>query len=65
MTVAFWILSSPWLWVSGEDQQAPALKIAVGSKAPAFALPSSDGRTVQLSDYAGHNVLIGFYRGFW
>ncbi len=41
------------------------LKIKVGEKAPDFALPSADGKTVRLSDYAGHNVLIDFYRGYW
>jgi hypothetical protein len=41
------------------------LKVKVGDKAPDFALPSADGRTVRLSDYAGHNVLIDFYRGHW
>jgi len=41
------------------------LKIKVGEKAPNFALSSADGKTVRLSDYAGHNVLIDFYRGYW
>ena len=41
------------------------LKVTVGEKAPDFALPSADGKTVRLSDYAGHNVLIDFYRGYW
>lgn len=41
------------------------LKIRVGVKAPDFALPSAGGRTVSLSDFAGHNVLIDFYRGYW
>ncbi len=49
---------------SAEDQILP-LKIKVGEKAPDFALPSADGTTVRLSDYAGHNVLIDFYRGYW
>ena len=47
------------------DQQMPPLKIKVGEKAPDFALTSSDGKTVRLSDYAGHHVLIDFYRGYW
>jgi len=41
------------------------LKIRVGSKAPDFALPSDRGKTVRLSQFAGHNVLIDFYRGYW
>jgi cytochrome oxidase Cu insertion factor (SCO1/SenC/PrrC family) len=47
-----------------QDQLLP-LKIKVGGMAPDFALPSADGKTVKLSDYAGHNVLIDFYRGYW
>ena len=34
-------------------------------KGPDFVLPSADGRPVRLSGYAGHNVLIDFYRGYW
>lgn len=49
---------------AAQDQILP-LKIKVGEKAPDFALPSADGRTVRLSDYAGHTVLIDFYRGYW
>ena len=41
------------------------LKVKVGDRAPDFALPSADGRTVRLSDYGGQNVLIDFYRGYW
>lgn len=49
---------------AAQDQILP-LKIKVGEKAPDFALPSGDGKTVSLSDHAGHNVLIDFYRGYW
>jgi cytochrome oxidase Cu insertion factor (SCO1/SenC/PrrC family) len=49
---------------AAQDQIAP-LKIHIGEKAPDFSLPSADGKTVKLSDYAGHNVLIDFYRGYW
>ena len=52
------------LAVTAQDQIQP-LKIRVGEKAPDFALPSADGKTVRLSDCAGHNVLIDFYRGYW
>jgi hypothetical protein len=42
-----------------------ALKVRVGEKAPGFALLSAEGKTVRLSDYAGRNVLIDFYRAHW
>jgi cytochrome oxidase Cu insertion factor (SCO1/SenC/PrrC family) len=42
-----------------------SLRIKVGDRAPAFALPSADGKTVRLSDYTGRNILIDFYRGYW
>jgi peroxiredoxin Q/BCP len=35
--------------------------ITEGKKAPAFALPSSDGDTVKLSDLAGKTVVLYFY----
>jgi cytochrome oxidase Cu insertion factor (SCO1/SenC/PrrC family) len=41
------------------------LKVAAGQKAPAFSLPSAEGKAVKLSDFAGHIVLIDFYRGYW
>lgn len=56
------LLASP--GATAQDQLSP-LKIKVGERAPDFALPSADGKTVRLSDYAGHNVLIDFYRGYW
>ncbi len=45
--------------------QVQPLRISVGDKAPDFALPSGGGKTVKLSDLAGHNALIDFYRGYW
>jgi cytochrome oxidase Cu insertion factor (SCO1/SenC/PrrC family) len=56
------LLGSP--RVTAQDQLLP-LKIKVGEKAPDFALPSADGKSIRLSDFAGHNVLIDFYRGYW
>jgi len=47
-----------------QDQILP-LKLKVGDKAPDFTLPAADGKTVKFSDFAGHNVLIDFYRGYW
>jgi thioredoxin-dependent peroxiredoxin len=35
--------------------------IAVGKKAPAFALESSEGGVVKLSDFAGKPVVVYFY----
>lgn len=40
-------------------------KVKVGDKGPPFALTSAQGKTIRLSDFAGHNVLIDFYRGYW
>ncbi len=51
-------------YAPAQDQVLP-LKIKVGEKAPDFALRSADGKTVKLSDFAGHNVLVDFYRGYW
>jgi len=41
------------------------LHVHVGEKAPDFALPSAEGGTVSLSQFAGHNVLLSFYEGYW
>jgi peroxiredoxin Q/BCP len=32
-----------------------------GKKAPGFALPDEEGRTVKLSDYRGRRVVVFFY----
>ncbi len=37
------------------------MALETGKKAPAFALPDEDGRTVKLSDYAGRRVVVFFY----
>ena len=36
-------------------------KLAIGDKAPAFALEDQDGKTVKLSDFKGKKLLIYFY----
>lgn len=41
------------------------LNVHVGEKAPDFSLPSASGGTVKLSQFAGHNVLLNFYEGYW
>jgi hypothetical protein len=52
-------------------RQLPASAAAprVGDKAPAFALPDQDGKTIALSDVLStpdtRAVLLIFYRGYW
>lgn len=41
------------------------LNVHVGEKAPDFALPSTTGETLTLSRFAGRNVLLDFYEGYW
>lgn len=36
-------------------------KIETGSRAPAFELPTDDGKAVRLADYAGKPVVVFFY----
>ncbi|HEY0247555.1 MAG TPA: thioredoxin-dependent thiol peroxidase [Gryllotalpicola sp.] len=36
-------------------------RLAIGDRAPAFALPDKDGATVSLTDYAGRRVIVYFY----
>lgn len=51
--------------VQGAEIKLPPLRVKVGQKAPDFALPATNGKTVRLSDFKGRNVLIDFYRGYW
>ena len=39
----------------------PTPRLAVGDKAPAFSLSDADGKTVNLSDFAGRKVVVYFY----
>lgn len=61
------LLLLPWPanTASGREIKLPPLRVKVGEKAPDFALPAEAGKTVRLSDFSGHNVLIDFYRGYW
>ena len=40
---------------------ARAADLAVGDKAPDFALPGSDGKTHKLSDYKGRTVVLAWF----
>ncbi len=37
------------------------MALEVGKKAPAFALPDEEGKTVRLSDFEGRRVVVFFY----
>jgi peroxiredoxin Q/BCP len=37
------------------------MKMTVGSKAPNFKLPASNGETIDLADYKGRRVVLYFY----
>jgi len=37
------------------------MALEVGKKAPDFALPDQDGRTIRLSDFQGKRLLVFFY----
>ena len=60
-----------WAWIASSlgaglgRAELPPLHIRIGEEAPDFSLSSADGKTVKLSDFSGHNVLIDFYRGYW
>jgi hypothetical protein len=60
-------LSSPWFAgaAPGSEIKLPPLRVQVGEKAPNFALPAASGKTVGLTDFSGHRILIDFYRGYW
>ncbi|KRE34739.1 peroxiredoxin [Mycobacterium sp. Soil538] len=36
-------------------------RLEAGDTAPAFSLPDADGKTVELSDFAGRKVIVYFY----
>lgn len=49
-------------WVLGRDSSGSG-SIATGARAPAFSLPTTDGRTVSLASLEGSNVLLYFNEG--
>ncbi len=40
-------------------------RVAVGTMAPDFELPSTAGGNIRLSSLRGKNVVLVFYRGYW
>lgn len=43
----------------------PKKGLQPGTLAPDFALPSTDGQIVRLSDLRGRWVVVYFFRGTW
>ena len=37
----------------------------IGERVPEFSLPSADGGTIALKDFAGKKLVLVFYRGYW
>ncbi len=37
------------------------MALEIGKKAPAFALPDEEGRTVKLSDFKGRRLVVFFF----
>lgn len=50
-------------WLSDLPEASDVARNLV--RAPDFALASTDGETVRLSDFLGEKVVLVFYRGFW
>jgi peroxiredoxin len=54
------------IFCQAASAQTEKVVLKVGDKAPNFALPNGDGKTVSLSDYTSRSpVVVVFYRGFW
>lgn len=47
--------------LTGTPAKPAAERVAVGSRAPDFALPDSTGRTVRLSDLLGHGPIVLYF----
>lgn len=41
------------------------MQLKIGDKAPDFTLPATKGRTISLSDYRGHHVILAFFPLAW
>ena len=65
MIVAAGIALSAAIVLAAQAPQYLPLNVHVGEKAPDFALLSADGQLVKLSQFAGKNVLLDFYEGYW
>ena len=46
---------------TGIAMPSPSHELAVGDRAPDFTLPSSNGKSIKLSDLKGKNVVLYFY----
>lgn len=62
--IAAGVLAFAAIAAASAPQYVP-LHVHVGEKAPDFSLPSAEGGSVSLSQFAGHNVLLDFYEGYW
>ena len=49
----------------GLAQTTDLNRVAVGSVAPDFELPSAAGNNLRLSSMRGKVVVLVFYRGYW
>jgi hypothetical protein len=65
VSVAAAALLAGYVFVLSDTLPSAAGVVAVDEPAPAFALPDHTGATVRLDDFAGRDLVVVFYRGFW
>lgn len=65
LSAGFAALLTAYVFVLSNQLPAVDPVVAVGEKAPAFALTNDNGAEVSLADFSGRNVVLVFYRGFW